>query len=300
MHKSEGYVQVEGGLRLYYCMVGDGSDTVIIPGACWTVVDLEPLANGRTLIFYDQRGRGASDADPDESHIWTDYEPRDLETIRQHFGLEQMSLIGWSYLGGVTALYTMKYPERVKRLVLMCSIFPRYPAPYDDNEAESKKAEARLDLAGVKRLEEMRQAGLDTKDPVNYCREYNKVYRPRQMGRPEVLSRMRSDPCAYPNEWPNNLSEHMRKHFPPDSLKRNWRPQLTSIKVPTLVVHGTEDLIPMESAREWAATLPNARLLTIPGVGHYPHLEAPEIFFPAVDQFLRGEWPEGAEIVKSD
>jgi proline iminopeptidase len=73
---------------------------------------------------------------------------------------------------------------------------------------------------------------------------------------------------------------------------------LISIKVPTLVIHGTEDLIPLESAREWAATLPNARLFTIPEVGHYPHLEAPEIFFPAVDQFLSGEWPEGAEVVK--
>jgi len=123
----------------------------------------------------------------------------------------------------------------------------------------------------------------------------------RQMGRPEALSRMRSNGWIYPNEWPDNVSKHKRRHLLHDSWKhRDWRPQLTSIKVPTLVIHGMEDLIPLESAREWAATLPNARLLTIPEVGHYPHLEAPDIFFPAVDQFLRGEWPKGTEVVKSD
>jgi proline-specific peptidase len=298
MGDREGYVRVEGGLRLFYRIVGSGPDIVVISAACFAAADLERLAQGRTVIFYDQRGSGASDTDADESHIWTNYEPEDLEAIRQHFGLEQMLFIGWSYNGGVAALYAMRHPERLKRLILMCSIGPRSDAPYDDPEARKRKAEARIDPAGLKRLEEMRQAGLDIKDPVNYCREYNRVYRPRQMGRPETLSRMRSDSCIYPNAWPNNASEHWRKHFPPDSWKRDWRPQLASVKVPTLVIHGMEDLIPLEASREWAAALPNARLLVIPGVGHFPHLESPEVFFPAVDQFLKGEWPEGAEVVK--
>ena len=65
------------------------------------------------------------------------------------------------------------------------------------------------------------------------------------------------------------------------------------------MIHGEEDLIPIEAAREWAISIPNARLLCIPGVGHFPHLEAPEVFFPSVQGFLNGEWPEGAEIVQN-
>ena len=48
MRANEGYVPVEEGLRLYYRMVGDGSDTVVVPIACWLAADLEPLAQGRT------------------------------------------------------------------------------------------------------------------------------------------------------------------------------------------------------------------------------------------------------------
>jgi len=64
-----------------------------------------------------------------------------------------------------------------------------------------------------------------------------------------------------------------------------------------LVIHGTEDLIPLESSREWAATLSNARLLVIQGSGHFPHLEFPEVYFPAVNCFLAGEWPVDAQTV---
>jgi len=53
------------------------------------------------------------------------------------------------------------------------------------------------------------------------------------------------------------------------------------------------------SAREWAAALPDARLLLLQGVGHFPYLETPDVFFTAVDTYLRGSWPQGAERVAS-
>lgn len=46
-------------------------------------------------------------------------------------------------------------------------------------------------------------------------------------------------------------------------------PFLSSITVPTLVIHGADDpLIPVESGRETARVIPNAKLLVIPGMGH--------------------------------
>jgi pimeloyl-ACP methyl ester carboxylesterase len=101
----------------------------------------------------------------------------------------------------------------------------------------------------------------------------------------------------FKNEWPQNMAAHWRMHFPPESWNRDWRPSLATLQVPTLVIHGTEDLIPVAAAQDWAATMPLARLLTIPGVGHFPHLEDPDTYFPAVDTFLAGTWPEGAKVV---
>jgi len=39
----------------------------------------------------------------------------------------------------------------------------------------------------------------------------------------------------------------------------------------------------------------NARLLVIPGAGHWPHYEQPDLTLRAIDQFLRESWPDGVE-----
>jgi len=296
LHDNEGYLPTGDGLRLYYHILGDGPVTVVIPSASLLLEDLRPLAEGRRLVFYDQRGRGQSERDPDPKHIWTDYEVRDLEAVRGHFGLEQTALLGWSYLGGIVALYAAQYPGRVSRMVMMCPLSPRNPAPYDDDEAFQQKENARIDPAEAARLREIMASGQHIEKPEWFCREFQRVITPRVMGRPEALRRMKSDPCVYPNEWWHNLNEHHAMHAPPESRSNyDWRGRVGQVTASALVIHGMEDLIPLESSREWVEILLHARLLAIEGVGHFPHLEAPEAFFPAVDMFLNGSRLEGAQ-----
>ncbi|MGD2147976.1 MAG: alpha/beta hydrolase [Anaerolineae bacterium] len=291
----EGIVSTDDGIRLQYHLLGDGPDTVVIPLACQLLEDLRPLAKGRRLISYDPRGRGQSDRDPRPEHIWTDYEVRDLETLRQYFDLEQMALVGWSALGGIVALYGAQYRDLVSRMVLMCPLSPRSPAPYDDPEAARRKEAARIDPEPAARLREMMNSGQHVREAEWFCREFQRVIVPRQMGRPEALARMKSDPCAHPNEWWHNLHQHHEIHAPPETRSNyDWRELVGRAVAPALVVHGTEDLIPVDSSREWTEVLPQARLLAIEGAGHYPHLEAPEAFFPAVERFLDGRWPDEA------
>ena len=114
------------------------------------------------------------------------------------------------------------------------------------------------------------------------------------MGKREALSRKQSDPCKYENEYVHHLSEHWEKRFPAHTWERDWRDIMSRVDIPTLVIHGGEDLIPVEAVEEWVKTLPCARLFLIPESGHFPHLEDPGIFFPALDVFLRGNWPEGS------
>ena len=42
---------------------------------------------------------------------------QDIETVRRHFGLERVSVMGYSYLGKVAVMYAMAHPERVDRIV---------------------------------------------------------------------------------------------------------------------------------------------------------------------------------------
>ena len=63
--------------------------------------------------------------------------------------------------------------------------------------------------------------------------------------------------------------------------------EVERMDVPTLVIHGTEDLIvPTENGRELARRLPNARYVELPGRGHNLMLEDPETFNELVLEFL--------------
>jgi pimeloyl-ACP methyl ester carboxylesterase len=52
------------------------------------------------------------------------------------------------------------------------------------------------------------------------------------------------------------------------------------------------------AGREWAASLPNARLLTVPGAAHRAWVDAPELVPQALETFMLGAWP--AEAGRSD
>ena len=178
---------------------------------------------------------------------------------------------------------------------MMCPLSPRNPAPYDDPNEAKRKERARIDPVAAARLRETMADGRHIDEPEWFCREFQSVIIPRQMGRPDALLRMKSDPCAYSNEWWHNLHQHHEIHVPPETRSNyDWRDQMSRVAAPVLVVHGTEDLIPLESSREWVATMPQARLLVIEGAGHFPHLETPVSFFPTVEKFLYGKWPEEA------
>jgi pimeloyl-ACP methyl ester carboxylesterase len=67
------------------------------------------------------------------------------------------------------------------------------------------------------------------------------------------------------------------------------RDRLAGIRTPTLVVTGAEDrLTPLRYGRFLAETIPGARLLEIPGAGHFPQLERPAALNLAIGEFLAG------------
>ena len=282
-----GFIPTESGLRLFYEQFGDGPDVVVTPAASWLDQDLQPLASpARTLIFFDSRGRGASDPVTDAFQLAPDYELRDLETVRQFFGLDKMSLLGWSLHATAVARYAAANSGHVQRLILMCPGNIRSDAPYLDPDLMRQKAAHRMDPNGPQKLDEMKQQGLDSTEPELYCKEHQKVYLARQMVNPAALARMQSNPCRCANEWPRNLIALIQQHPAPGAF--DWREIATRIQAPTLVIHGMGDLIPISSSVEWADTIPNAQLTLIEGAGHYPHLEEPAVFFAAVEHFLAG------------
>jgi len=64
-------------------------------------------------------------------------------------------------------------------------------------------------------------------------------------------------------------------------------PNLAGVTVPTLVLHGDHDFVPLSAAERVAGALPAARLVVIPDCGHCAYLEAMDTVYAEVASFLR-------------
>ncbi|MGH9119722.1 MAG: alpha/beta fold hydrolase [Acidimicrobiales bacterium] len=73
------------------------------------------------------------------------------------------------------------------------------------------------------------------------------------------------------------------------STEYDLLPKLEELHVPTLVVHGEDDFVPLDCVAPIVAALHHARLVVVRECGHFSYLERPEESQREVAAFLRGE-----------
>lgn len=290
----EGYVETEDGSRLRYITMGSGEQVIMIPMAEYLAEPLGRLASGRRLVFYDPRGRGPSDP-PESGTVNEDREIRDMETLRAALGIERMALLGWSGLGKQVAVYAIRHPERVTRIVQVSPVPPSSDS-YPPEPGAPPRPE-RIDVEAVLALDSAWTEGRFEGDGEDYCRSRQALTQHASFA-DTTLWRQVPDICRYENEWPHVIRPYFTELLSSFG-EYDWRDSIRATGIPRLIIHGREDGIPLSGARAWAEGDPNARLVVLSPAGHFPFLERPEPFFRAVDEFLHGSWPEGAETVGS-
>ena len=224
--------------------------------------EMAPLAKGRTVIFYDQRGGGRSELVSDPTLLTANHHVRDLEALREHFRLEHMSLLGISWGSGLVALYTAEHPQRVARLLLV-SPMPVARLPFGPERRE--KIEAVLGKEKIARRDEVarRIPTASDDDAVALCREQLSIGMSAYLLDQRHLAHL-VDRC-------NEMSPASIRNRPTASRATtaslgdwDFRPILARLTMPALVFEGARTNVPLSSTREWASVLPNARLLLIP------------------------------------
>lgn len=295
----ESAVVTSDGVHLFYEVIGNGPETVVIPGRLFLIHALRRLAQGRRLIFYDTRARGKSDAIHDAKRETIQDDVRDLETIRQYFDAEKITPIGYSYMGLLVMLYTVAHTEHVARIVQLDPVPIQYDTKFPVGLSEDYAAS--LDPAAAKKLDDLQKQGFDRSHPKEFCQMDWEVQRFALVGDPAHVDRLgvpKTGLCVLENEWPVNLNPHFEASFTSIQAVSPTKADLAKISMPVLTIHGTKDRnAPYGGGREWAMRLPNARLLTVPNGAHQSFDEYPEIVIPAIDQFLKGNWPPAAEKV---
>jgi proline iminopeptidase len=264
------------GVTLFERRIGSGPPTVVLHGGPGAHHDyLRPgfdrLANRRMLIYYDQRGGGRS-AVPREVPVGWREQVEDLEALRSLWGIDRLSIAGYSWGGLLALLYAVEHPGRVERLGLVSAapVWRQARAEFERRLAERNAApeiqttRRRLQDGGLRELspEEYRHRMFEL-SVAGYFHDWHKA---------SDLTPFRITGRTQQEVW-ESLGDF------------DLRPRLAGLALSAVVLHGEDDPIPIETAEVLAGLL-GAPLERIPACGHVPYVEAPETFTRVLDDFF--------------
>jgi len=286
------YVTTDDGLRLFVRIKGEGSRTVIVPNAIYMEDAFDSFMHDFTFVFMDLRNRGRSEMTQERAQVerGIHHDVDDLETVRRHLALEQFDVIGWSYLGLVVALYAMRYPQHIGRVVQISPMQPhmstQYPAHLMNDDATRREV-----LAYFAEVQRNPPSG----DPIEHCRKVWSVLQ-RLYVTDEVNLKKISNWGFCEHETERNQGRHLMGNIMPTIAALNLQPEdFAKVTMPVLVIHGTKDRsAPCGGGMDWVRVLPDARFVSVENAGHAPWVESPDLTYGAIRTFLGGRWPEQA------
>jgi proline iminopeptidase len=264
------------GVEIHERRAGAGPPVVVLhggPGAHhdYLLPAFDALATDRQLIFYDQRGGGRSPVGRDVPVGWQAH-VADLEALRGLWGFERLTLAGYSWGGLLAELYAVTHPERVERLALV-SPAPCWREARDEFERRFQARTMSADLQAARKS--LRESGLRERDPAGHAQRMFEL----------AVAGYFHDPGRVTELTPFRVTERTRHAVWETLGAYDLRPALRRLSVPALVMHGDDDPIPWESAREAAECL-RGEFILLRDCGHVPYVEAFDEFVRHLDRFL--------------
>ena len=269
---------------LYWAAYGsEGAPRLLVlhggPGAHhdYLLPQMLDLARDHELIFYDQRGGGRSKVDARDPITWRTH-VEDLTAVVTEITGPSPSIVGYSWGGLLAVLYLIASASdatgRAARMVLIdpAPLTRQYRARF---EAEFARRQAGPEVAALR--EALAASGLRESDP--------ELYRHRAF---ELsVAGYFADPAAARDLTPFRVMGRVQQSVWESLGDFDVTADLAAVapRPPALVVHGREDPIPLDSAKDVARAL-GARLVVIDGSGHVPYVERPDALFAAIRRFL--------------
>jgi non-heme chloroperoxidase len=243
--------------KIVYRDIGKGDPVILIHGwplcsAMWEYQSLALLEEGKRVITYDRRGFGKSD----QPALGYDYDTlaSDVNDLITHLSLSTVSLVGFSMGGGEIARYLTRYGStRVSKVALISSVVP-YMLKTDTNPNGVPKH----------KFDEMKDA--IKHDRPKFLGAFAKDFYGASLMHSAVSEEMIL--------WTNFLAFQAGLKSTLDCVdafgKTDFRSDLKSFTMPTLIIHGTADkTVPIKTAGEAAARgIANSIYRPIEGAPH--------------------------------
>lgn len=269
-----GRVVAVGGHNLFFRQSGAGPDVVLLHGLGdssigWQFIEPKLVQAGYRVTVWDALGAGQSDKPPSgdysiQAHV------RRLNEMLNALGIQQAVFVGHSLGGSVALSLAQQNPEKVRALCLID------PAAYRAGAMRGRwfwttplLADAVLGLMSASALTDF---GLKQNfhNHAAISQELESMYL-REAKRPGAVAAL----IAQERQLvPSNPSE--------------WEQGHRTILKPTLIIWGGEDkLVPVAQGTRLAEDIHGSTLVVLAGVGHSPHLEAPQTVVRLVLPFLK-------------
>ena len=256
------------GVELYYERVGSGEPLLLVHGLLFSAESwrdqLDSLSAEYDCIAVDLRGQHRSEAtrDPAGYDLWNQAE--DVHGLIGGLGIAPVHYAGLSMGGMIGMRLALTHPEDLRDLALL------------DTSAEGEEPEKVERYAAMRHV--MRKGELEhvlpALPPVFFADAYVTEH-------PEKVE-----------AWFESLRQGDQEGFALASQMVDERDDITArlgeIDIPTLVIHGTEDVpIPVERAQALAAGIPGARLDLVAGAGHQSNMDHPDEVTALLSGWLR-------------
>ncbi len=264
-----------GDIRVAYQVVGDGQrDLVLVPGfvsnleLAWEHPPYERfmrrLSTFARVIVFDKRGSGLSD--PVDRASTIEERNDDIRAVMDAVGSERADLFAWSEGANMAGVFAASFPERVSALVL----YGAYARATPTEGYPWGIPPAIIEMATRESEEETWGIALSL----------------------ALLAPSRLEDEAMVRWWGRFERQSMSPATALDIIRLNTemdiREVLPSIRVPTLVIHSAEDVVPIQGARWMADQIPDAHFVEVPGDTHWPWITEPDASLDEVQQFLTG------------
>ncbi|MDP1929462.1 MAG: alpha/beta hydrolase [Thiobacillus sp.] len=258
------------GKQTHYVVKGSGKPVILIHGAFFDGTvwchNLDALAQSCRVYVLDLWGFGYSARISQPSYeLYSDQ----LAAFMQALNIEKATLIGQSLGGGVAIQFSVQFPDKVDKLVLVDSAGLPNPDPFSAR------------IFKLKGVGEYLMAF-----PGNTIRQ--KMLKNFFLFKPETIP-----PALFRRlTWFQRIAGTsvaalalMRLGFA-DKLEAALL-RLAALDLPVMVVWGAQDrAIPLALGQRIHQMLPHSKFLIIPAAGHVPNLEQPALFNSQVTAFL--------------
>jgi len=251
------YIETAKNVKLYVKDYGKGKPVILIHGwplsnEMWEYQIEFLVKNNYRVIAYDRRGFGKS------SQPWDGYDydtlSDDLSEIIEQLELENVTLVGFSMGGGEVVRYFSRHQGKgVTKAALISSIIP-FLLKTEDNPEGRPKEKTEATAASIH------------EDRIGFLDNFGKIF----FG-VNIINKPLSTPLLeYYRDLCSAASPRATLQCAESLNTTDFRDELHTIKVPTLIIHGTDDKnVPIEvSSEKTAKAIQNNTFIIYEGAPH--------------------------------